>query len=351
MAVHPNQYFKELTTELTKRLEIRLTNKEIEDVIKVLPEFPKLIPYKTIWQIGPGKHQPCIHEISPDATKGIPIMNSSTGKTAKFQFDKKENAQKIMEKINSELGKYGYSAEIKDEYVFVRTSEFTSVSQILAKQGLVPLFCEHGEDTEVVFFAEPYGLNRYNLKQAFEEAEEKFYKKFGTKLILPKNRKRIKCRNVKLPDFNTYNPNFMEFIIKYRPNEQQLKTYIALYRLAEIGIPIHFINKRDLVRLVEKYTKMSKRTVQNHLVENKPTLQNKLVDEIYSYSKTDIAIRLRAKNIQDEVIDILNPDKSGLKKSLEYASSEFVDHISSSLPEYLTNKKTTKSRHKITNGR
>lgn len=327
-----NQYVEDLIPKLTKRLEIKLKQDEIENIVNLLPKFPELIRYKSIWQLGPGKHSPCIHNTIPDITNRIPMKNTCQGKKAKFQYNTIKEAKQAVAKINSELGELGYKACIKDNYVEVTTSEFTSISRMLSKLNFVPLFCQHAHMKEIIFFAEPFGLNHYSLGVELQNIQEQFYKQFKTKLHLPKNRKKIKCRNT-LPDFKEYNPDFMEFIIKYKPKEQQLRTYIGLYQLAETGIPVHRINKRDLVRLVQKYTKMPLRTVQNHLVHSEPTLQDILINEIYSYYESSNSIKLRSKQFEYEIFSTMESHKPALEENMEGEKS-----IDKNETEYGTNR-------------
>ena len=300
-----------------KRIEIKLQDNEIKAIIDCLPAFPKLITYEAIWQLGPGKHSPCIHDAVPNLTTNIPMKKSCNGKTVTFHCKSIQEAQDASNRINFMLGRFGYKADFDKKYVIVQTSKLSSVSVILKEQGLLPLICDHDQENEIIIFAQPCGLKKFDIHGSFNEHKKIFHENFGIELKLPRNLKKLKCCNIVLPDFEAYNPDFMKFVIENKPSIQQLKSYITLYHLAELGIPIHIICKRDLVKIIQKYTKIPKKTLEKQLIEKQPNLQKRL-EKIYSYDQAQISIQLKSdRSVSREILTAIEYHLDGLKETVE----------------------------------
>ncbi len=315
------EWLESLPSKIHVHEILSLTENDVSFIASHLPKLSKYEEYKKIYQLGPGIHHPCIYDLLPRLSTQVNMKKSCDGKTAQFYCETQDESKIVVREINSKFGKYGYKASSKNNLVTLRTSPHTSISQILSNIGLVPLYWKHDERYETIVFAEPYGCNGYDLRTTLESKKIEFREKFGCKIEFPEKISTLQ-KNLLLPDIKSYSPAFMEFLIKERARKPLLMTYMALYNMAEIGIPLHLIKKRDLIKIIHAYNNTSIRTLEKQLTDKQTRKLKDLLKKIFSLVEPPIT--LNWKNMYD-----INPVE-------EHNKEYFFDMESRNLNEVLS---------------
>ena len=299
MAKMDDLIWNHIQNNLTAKLPGNLTNK----IINTLPELPDIIRLSHNGLLS-GKHFPCLHEVTTQITDAMPIKKSRDGKTVAFVCKTIRDAKNAVKNINSDLYDYGYDAYNDDNFVTVRTSDYTSVSTMLGTMGLVGLYCIHLKNEEKFYFGVPYDLKIFDIHKEIKKRKNLAKKKFGITLKIPDKLILKRC-DMYIPDSDAVDPKFLEFIIKNKPTRQQLKTYMCLYQLVQINIPIQHLDKWDLVEIVHKHTGNPIKTLRNQLVDNKNPLQKRIM-EIFEYEIPNLTITPQFRMPPESFLDRLD---------------------------------------------
>lgn len=288
---------------IQNNLTAKLPNNFINKIIDALPELPDIIQLSHIGRLS-GKHFPCLHEVTKEITDGIPIKKSRDGQTVVFVCKTIQDAKNAVKNINSQLYDYGYDAYNDDNLVTVKTSDYTSVSTMLGTMGLVGLYCIHLKNEEKFHFGVPADLKNFDINKEIKKRKNLVKKKFGVTLKIPDKLVLERCE-MYIPDSDAVDPKFLEFIIKNKPTRQQLKTYMCLYQLVQINIPIQHLDKWDLVEIVHTHTGNPIKTLRNQLVDNESPLQKRIM-EIFEYNVPDLIITPRFRIPPESFLDRLD---------------------------------------------
>ena len=294
-----NPIWKHIQNNLTAKLPDNFINK----IIDALPELPDVIQLSHTGMLS-GKHFSCLHEVTKEITDGMPIKKSRNGQTVAFVCKTTQDAKNAVKNINSQLYDYGYDAYNDDNLVTVKTSDYTSVSTMLGTIGLVGLYCIHLKNEEKFHFGVPVDLKNFNIHKEIKKRKNLVKKKFGVTLKIP-DKLVLERRETHIPDSDAVDPKFLEFIIKNKPTRQQLKTYMCLYQLVQINIPIQYLDKWDLVEIIHKHTGNPIKTLRNQLVDDENPLQKRIM-EIFEYNVPDLTITPRFRIPPESFLDRLD---------------------------------------------
>ena len=105
--------------------------------------------------------------------------------------------------------------------------------------------------------------------------------------------------DVSLPDIDQYDTKFLAFLIDQKPTVQQLSTYVALYHMAEIGIPFSYVHPRSLMRIIQSHTGISSRNLQHYLYDDEFPLQKRL-GAIYTFSEIELNLSLDSFDMSND---------------------------------------------------
>ena len=271
MALQQTIGLDELLSSLNDRVKIKLERREEEMILKKLPPTKNFIKYERVYQIS-GKHYPCIHNAIPDLAQRVQMKKSESGKIVTFVCKTAKEARDAVDSINDELGNHGYTAHSNENTVIFNTSTITSLSPLLSSRGCRVLYCEHSRENEIITFGKEEGQDDCDLRSIIEKAEKRATQKTKRTVIFPKKIISLGS-NITLPDCELYNPKFIKFLIKEHPTDYQLKTYLSLYHLAELGIPVPYIQERHLIRIIHAYYDVPLKSLEKHLLDAKIPLQ------------------------------------------------------------------------------
>ena len=292
----------------------KLHAQHIDKIILALPDLPDTIHLSHVGVLS-GIHSHCLHKSTQGITDKIPVMKSRDGKTVSFCCETTRDAQATIVKINSELSEYGYDAQRKGKFVIVKTSDDTSISTMLTKIGLRGLYCLHENDNEEFHFGVPSNVNDFNITEEIKIRKKIAKKKFGIMLELP-NKLSVQSCDIYIPNSDSIDPNFIKFIIEHEPTLRQLKTYMCLYQLVQIGIPIQHIDKWDLVTIIHAHTGVKISTLKHHLVDNKKPLQKRIMG-IFEYSRPVVNISPYFIKPEDGFLNTLDYNIRAIKELSE----------------------------------
>lgn len=280
-------YKNDILKYICDNLVAKLTDEVIDGLVKLLPELPPTIELKYVGKLS-GTHSPCLHNVTRGITDRLPIKKSIDGKIVSFVCKTNKDARDVVFNINSKLSDYGYDAQYDDNFVTVKTSDYTSVSTMLAEIGLVVLFCLHQNNIEEFYFGVPSNVKSFDLQKEIQKRKEVAKEKFGIELKIPDKMDMERCK-ISIPVSDIIDPKFIEFIITNKPKPQQLRTYMCLYQLVQNNIPIQHIDKWDLLTIVHRHTGVKRSTLIHQLIENTNPLQKRIM-EIFQFSKPNISI-------------------------------------------------------------
>lgn len=320
-------------TKLTAKLPASFT----DEIIKALPILPPTIKVQYIGVLS-GEHSVCLHKTVGNMLDNVLIKKSKDGEYVIIGCKTIEDAREIVKKINLELGFCGYDAYNIDNFVKVRTSDYTSVSTMLAKIKLIPLYCIHKNNKEYFHFAVPVDVQYYDIKLEIKKTQKQAKKKFGISLKLP-DKLHLKSLDIHIPDYYAINPKFLEFIINNMPTLHQLKTYMCLYQIIRNDLSQLFFDKHALVEVVHKHTGVPLSTVRHQLLDPNP-LQKRMM-AIFDVHIPDTIITPHSHLPSDGFFDSAFHAFDSLKESL-VQKQELV----STLPK---NHKTTEETSELIN--
>ena len=293
-----SEQYSDLGNLLKEKIMIRLTSGEEEIIVKQLPAPKPLRNYSQVYQIR-GKHFPCIHNAIPEISKREKMRKSANGQIISFRCMTINEANDAADVINTRLGKYGYKATSIHNKVAFETSPETSLVPLLRKYGFRILYCEHSNIEEIVTFAkEDESKQSVNIRTIIEAKEAEVKRILNKKILLPKKLSKL-YSNVCLPDIDQYDTKFLAFLIDQKPTVQQLSTYVALYHMAEIGIPFPYVDPRSLIRIIQSHTGMSHNTLQRYLYDDEFPLQKRL-GTIYTFSEIELNLSLYSSDVRGD---------------------------------------------------
>jgi len=307
----------DLLVHMNKKLQIKFNEEEESVILRNLPKFEKPIKYYAIYRLQ-GKHSPCVHEAVPNISRCVKMKKSKNGKYVMFSCTTTKEAQNAALAINTKLKRFGYNAKSIKNIVIFETSTKTSLTPKLSKMKLRVLFCEHGKENEKIYFADKSDIKPKNLVKMLTQLEKELSKELERNVKFPKKIKML-SRDMWLPNVETYSPKFMSFIIEQRPTTTQLRTYIALYNLAELGIPFSYVDNWSLNRIIHQYTKIPKKTLEKQL-SGPESLQKRLAT-IYSFAELDTTMNLDL--VYAEVNDIAHSLDDHIDTSFKEAARSF----------------------------
>jgi hypothetical protein len=181
--------------------------------------------------------------------------------------------------------------------------------------GLIGLYCIHQKNEEEFHFGVPSNVKNFDINKEIKKRKNHSKKKFGITLKIPDKLVLEKCE-IYIPHSDTIDPKFLEFIIKNKSTLQQLKTYMCLYQLVQINIPIQYLDKWDLVKIIRKHTGIPISTLKHQLVDNENPLQKRIM-EIFQYSMPDLTITPHFKIPEESFLDRLDYTLRSVQESSE----------------------------------
>ena len=282
---------------LKEKIMISLTKEEEDIIVKKLPASKPLKNYAQVYQLT-GKHFPCIHEAIPKISRREKMSASADGEIISFRCITMNEAQEAVNTINTVLGKYGYKATSIGNKTVFKTSAETSLVPLLKKYGFRVLYCEHSNVEEIITFVKEHGSNQsLDIRTIIETQEAKATSLLGEQVVFPKKLTKL-YSDISLPDIDQYDTKFFAFLIDQKPTIQQLSIYVALYHLAEIGIPFPYVDPRSLMRIIESYTDVSYRTLQRYLYDDDFPFQKRL-GSIYTFSEIELNLSIDSSDMSD----------------------------------------------------
>ena len=298
-----NQYSIQYNLDLT----IKITPEEEANIVDRLPAIPMVSKYDFIYEIL-GEHTPCFYDETTITAKCINMKKSFDGRLAIFACESNDEAKIISKKIKKNLGKYGYKIkDIKDNVILLQNSDITSIAPILSDNQCRAIIWNHDKKHErILFVKNNKNLSIKSLKKIIEKKEKEACQKLNMNISFPK-KIQLKYKDVLLPDIAQYSPKFVDFLLEVRPTKYEMMTYLALYHLAELGVPFLHIQKQSLGRIISNYTNMRLRTVEKHLID-KPhddPLHRKLAN-IFVYAELYSGLQLYLHDMSDTFSDRLD---------------------------------------------
>ena len=327
---------------LKGKMMMNLTKEEEAVIIEKLPAIKPLRNYSQVYQIR-GKHFPCIHNAIPEISKREKMRKSANGQIISFRCMTINEANDAADVINTRLGKYGYKATSIHNKVAFETSPETSLVPLLRKYGFRILYCEHSNIEEIVTFAkEDESKQSVNIRTIIEAKEAEVKRILNKKILLPKKLSKL-YSNVCLPDIDQYDTKFLAFLIDQKPTVQQLSTYVALYHMAEIGIPFPYVNARSLTRIINSYTSISTRNLQRYLYDDEFPLQKRL-GSIYTFSEIEINLIVDSSDSSEDkqfasaLVSIKETSENVTGKTSENVTGKTSENVTGKTSENVTGK-------------
>ena len=285
-------------------------------ILGALPTTPSIVKYHSIQRLGPGMHIPCMHDLISEFPNEFKFLKSHDGKRARYYCQSIIERRVIADNIRS-LKDYGYNlTEITDDYVEFSSSEDTSIAPIMAKIGLVPLYTEHKQGKESIFYAVPYKKNSSTLLKELQKRQDKLSKK-GKNVSFPNKITRIQS-DMYLPNMQFYSTKFMELLINHKPKftKPMVMTLTALYLMAEYHVVIRCLRNSDLIDLVHRWwgEKLSKKTIEKH-IQGDARLQDE-ISGLYDSKKINSSIHSNP-NHKPQFVSHIDDDNTSMKESME----------------------------------